>query len=454
MQSTASEWCKAQFGSSHLGDARRERRLVEIATHITEQPDQSIPRQMKSQERTKAFYRLMDNEALTHEKIQRAHWEHSRQKGSVPPLLLLIQDTTFVDLTGRDVAQVGVIGDGKGQGLLLHTTLGVIPDSQEPVGVMHQRVYRRQPTHTSTESSAKRTKRETEARFWEEAVKGVGEVSRQTRWVYVADRGGDVFGFYGTCRQYNADMLVRVAQDRRIEDAQGQLEHLITYLRQLASVGQMEVKVTDKNKHPRQASVQIAFAPVTLLPPVHARQDAPLAQTAYGIRVWEPQTPPEITPLEWLLVTSLPINDIAQAMQAVKWYAQRPLIEDYHQCLKTGFKLEQRQLHTADRFERLIGVIGVTALYLLQLRSAARLTPPTLAHTVLDADATTVIALHLGVAPSQLSTEQAWRWIAQQGGHLNRKNDPPPGWKCLWHGWSFLQSLVNGFRLARNNLPQ
>jgi hypothetical protein len=419
---------------------------------MMEQPDKSIPQQMKSNQRTKAFYRFMDNEALTHEKIQQSHWEQSRQKGSAFSVLLLIEDTTYVDLTGREVAEVGVIGDGKGQGLILHTTLGVVPDSEEVVGVMHQRVYRRQPTHTSGESSAKRTKRETEAQFWEETVKAVGEVSCQTRWVYVADRGGDVFGFYGTCRQYNADMLVRVAQDRRIEDAQGQLEHLVTHLRQLPTVGQMEVTVTDKTKHPRQTTVQIAFAPITLLPPVHARTDAPSAQAAYGIRVWEQPPPAGGTALEWLLVTSLPINDVPQAMQYVKWYAQRPIIEDYHQCLKTGFKLELRQLHAADRFERLIGVIGVAAIYLLQLRSAQRLATPSLAHTVLDADATTVIALHLHLDPSQLTTQQAWSWIAQQGGHLHRKNDPPPGWKCLWHGWNSLQSLVNGFRLATNNL--
>jgi hypothetical protein len=420
---------------------------------MTEQPDKSIPQQMKSNQRTKAFYRFMDNEALTHENIQQSHWQQSRQKGSAFSMLLLIQDTTFVDLTGREVAEVGVIGDGNGQGLILHTTLGIVPDSEEVVGVMHQQVYRRQPTQTRGESSVKRTKRETEARFWEETVKAVGEVPRQTRWVYVADRGADVFGFYGTCRQYNADMLVRVAQDRRIEDAAEHQEHLITYLRQLPAGGQMEVTVTDKTKHPRQTTVQIAFAPVTLLPPVHARADAPSAQAAYGIRVWEQSSPAGGTPLEWLLVTSLPIHDVTQAMQYVRWYAQRPVIEDYHQCLKTGFKVEQRQLHAADRFERLIGVIGVVAIYLLQLRSAQRLATPSLAYTVLDADATTVIALHLHLDPSQLTTQLAWRWIAQQGGYLNRKNDPPPGWKCLWHGWSFLQSLVNGFRLARNTLP-
>jgi hypothetical protein len=421
---------------------------------MTEQPDKSIPQQMKSTKRTKAFYRLMDNEALTHEKIQQSHWEHSRQKGSTCAVVLLIQDSTYVDLTGREVAEVGVIGDGKGQGLILHTTLGVVPDSEAVIGVMHQRVYRRQPTHTSGESSTKRTKRQTEAQFWEETVKAVGEVSRHTRWVYVADRRGDVFGFYGICRQYNADMLVRVAQDRRIEDVQGQLAHLIAYLRQLAAGGQLEVTVTDKTKQPRQTTVQIAFAPVTLLPPVHARADAPPAQAVYGIRVWEQHPPAGGTPLEWLLVTSLPINEVTQAMQYVRWYAQRPIIEDYHQALKTGCKVEQRQLHSADRFERLIGVIGVAAIYLLQLRSAHRLATASLAQTVLDADATTVIALHLHLDPSQLTTEQAWQWIAQQGGYLNRKHDPPPGWKCLWQGWHFLQSLVNGFRLARDHLAQ
>jgi hypothetical protein len=451
MQLVAAEWCEQQFGCSQLGDRRRTRRLVEIATHMSQQPDGSIPQQMRASSRTKAVYRFMDTEGLSHQTVQQAHWQHSRLTGLAQPTLLLIQDTTYIDLTGRAVADVGVIGDGNGQGFVLHTTLGVIPDSEAVVGLMHQQVYRRHPTRTRGEASTRRVKRATEARFWQEAVQAIGEVPSQTRWVYVADRGGDVFTFYGACRHHHADLLVRVAQDRRIQDGEGQMGHLFPYLRQLPAMEQMQVTVTDKAKNPRQAFVQVAFAPLILLPPVHVRPDTPAAQGMYGIRVWEAQPPEGVAPLEWLLVTSLPIEDSRQTIQYVEWYAHRPLIEDYHQCLKTGCQLERRQLHTASRFERLIGVLGVVAIYLLQLRCAARLPTQSPTEAGLDNDMQTVIALHLHIAPQQLTARQAWLWIAQQGGYLNRKHDPPPGWKCLWQGWHYLQSLVHGFRLARTN---
>lgn len=450
----AREWCEQQFGRAELADARRTRRLVAVATAMTETPQQSIPQQMKSPAATKAAYRLMSNPSLTHESTQQAHRRNTRQMALEHPTVLLIQDTTYVDLTGRQVADVGVIGDGNGQGFVLHSTLAVLPDDPGVLGLMHQIVHRRQPTNTANEPSYKRTKRETEARFWSESVEAIGMAPTAARWVYVADRGADVYAFYGACRAQQADILVRIAQDRRMLAADNHQTHVVSYLRQLPAIHHMQVEVTDKTKTPRQAQVSVAYAPVTLLPPRHARADAPGPQTVYGIRVWEPAPPTDAEPLEWLLATSLPINTVNDVVTFIGWDTQRPTIEDYHQCAKTGCQIENRQLHSADNFERLIGILGVVAIYLLQLRAASRQSLQSTLPPDLDADTVAVIAAMMHTVPEQLTAAATWLWIAQQGGYLNRKHDPPPGWKSIWHGWHFLQNMVHGYRLAKNLTSQ
>jgi len=452
MYATAEEWSQAEFGGVRLGDERRNKRLVAIGAAFKKNPQATIPQQMKSVAATKATYRFLDNKAMTFERIQEEHWKKTRAMAGTKDVVLLIQDTTIIDLTFRQVADVGEVGNGKGRGLVLHTTLAVTPSNGAVLGVMNQYIHRRQRTHTKNEPSSKRVKRETEARFWRESVEAIGMAPLDSRWVYVADRGADVFDFYGACRAHNADLLVRIAQDRRRLDSEGNPGHVIRFLRAQGSLHQMQVPVTDKSKSPRQATVELTYAAVTLRPPVHPRAHDPGPQQVYGIRVWETDPPEDAEPLEWLLVTSMPINAIPDAVRYVQWYARRPTIEDYHQCLKTGCRLQERQLHTADRFERLLGIVGVVALSLLQLRDAARHTAEdNPASTILDPDFVTVIALHLKLSPDQLTARQAWLWIALQGGHLNRKHDPPPGWKALWHGWQHLQSLVEGFRLARDH---
>jgi Transposase Tn5 dimerisation domain len=56
---------------------------------------------------------------------------------------------------------------------------------------------------------------------------------------------------------------------------------------------------------------------------------------------------------------------------------------------------------------------------------------------------------HLAHVPAaQLTTQQCWHTIARQGGYLGRTGDGPPGWKTLWLGWFYVQSLLEGVHLA------
>ena len=200
----------------------------------------------------------------------------------------------------------------------------------------------------------------------------------------------------------------------------------------------------------REAQLRIGFTATTLLSPRHGERYAPLP--VWVVRVWEPEPPEGVEPLEWVLVTSVPTETTPAAWERVDWYTCRWLCEDYHQCLKTGCSVEKRQLRTGAGLMRLLGLLAPTAVCLLQLREWARHDPKRLAHSALPRELVAVVAALAEVSPQELTIRQFWRAVAQQGGYLGRKGDGPPGWKTLWRGWLYVQALLEGVHLA-SKLP-
>ena len=185
---------------------------------------------------------------------------------------------------------------------------------------------------------------------------------------------------------------------------------------------------------------------VRVRPPKHSPRQLPIA--AWVVRVWEPAPPPGVAPVEWLLLTSVPTDSVAAAWERVHWYTCRWLIEDYHQCLKTGCRIEQRQVQAGERLQRLLGLCAPVAVRLLQLREAARAAPDQPAGEALPPEVVAVVAALSGRPPGTLSADACWRQIARLGGHQGRRGDGPPGWQTLWRGWQYVQTLIPGVHLA------
>ena len=449
----AKQWSYEQFAEVPLSDGRLRTRLVQMGEAMARQPQASIPQQMETWANTKASYRFLDNDHVSHEQIQQQHWQKTRQEASGYPLVLIIQDTTQLDYTFYQVEGVGVIGNDKGRGLMLHTALAQLPDRPEVLGIMHQQVYVQSVTKTHRESSYQRAQRADRASFkWSRAVEAIGAAPLNCRWLYVADSEGDCFHFLETCLAHQADFLVRMCQNRCIQDWDECSSHLIDYLRQQEALVGYQVTVNSPDQAPHQAQVLLTYCPFIIQAPFHSREKHPIAVT--GVRVWEPHPPADSEAVEWFLVSSYPIADVEDAMQLARWYAQRPVIEDYHQCLKTGCRIEQRQLKTAQRLQSLVGILALVALRLLQLRALARQCPEDLASHYIEPDTLLIVAYYAQQAPQNLTMGDFWLRVACVGGYLARKYDPPPGWKILWRGWDMIQKQVEGFRLAKHLDPQ
>jgi hypothetical protein len=264
--------------------------------------------------------------------------------------------------------------------------------------------------------------------------------------VHVGDSYCDFYEFWQACHDQGGHFLVRACQGRCIADAGGRADHLLAWARRQPALARGVVDIPERGGRPaRQARVCLSYGAVAVQPPVHGGGGrAPLSVSV--VRVWEPAPPPGQEALEWVLVGSLPVGSVAEAWQRVAWYRCRWLAEDYHQCLKTGCAIGRRPLQTAAALQRLLGLLGVVAVWLLQLRAQARQEPGRPARQVVPAE---VVRVTAALSQRRITTAaQLWRALAQLGGYRGRHSDGPPGWKTLWRGWLHVQTVLIGVHIA------
>jgi hypothetical protein len=470
---SALQWAEDTFGSVRLGDQRRTERAIEIASAIAHNPAASLPAQMQDEAATEAAYRFLQTPDVTYEQLIKPHVAQTRSQARAHQQVLLIQDTTEVDYQQHPTTRgLGPIGNGTHHGYLLQSVLAVVPQRREVLGLMHQEPFLRQPAPQG-ETRREREQRERESQVWERSVQAIGTPPAGVQWIHVGDRYSDIFALLSLMRQQQCDFVVRAAQDRCVDllveqadapvpprshhsrragqEAEPQPQHLFEVVRGWSAVGEQELHLdATKQSKARVARVVISFGCLRLLPPQNQPSSELRPLVVWVVRVWEPSPPQGVEGLEWILLTSVPTATLEQAWQRVDWYRARWIVEDYHQGLKTGCSIELRQLQSYEALRRLPGLLAPAAVRLLQLRAVARDEPERLAREILPLDLVQVVALLAkGAVPAaELTAQQCWYTIARYGGYLRRRNNGPPGWKTLWKGWFYVQTLLEGVHLA------
>jgi hypothetical protein len=458
---SAQEWALLQWGQVDLGDQRLNQRAAEIGAWMAAKPDASLPQQMKDPARLEAAYRLLNNKRVKMQTLLKPHSQNTIQAAQQQTLVLWVEDTTELDYTAHsDKTGLGSIGDGKGRGLLLHSTLGVLPQTRTVLGLGHVQVVLREET---AGTAKRRWTRTPESRLWERSAQAIGEAPPGVQWVHVSDRGSDIFEYMAACVDHHKHFLLRVFHNRLLtwgnelpQAAAEEARKLLDYARSLPAVGEsaynVEVKATRKQPA-RQAEVVLSWAEVTLSPPAQApeeiRHHAPLG--LWVLRAWEPHPPAGVDALEWVLLTSWPIHSLPDAQEKIDWYTCRWLCEDFHQCLKTGCRIEDSQLSDGADIQKLLGFAAPIAMRLLQLRQEARQPVEVPATQVVDPLMVEVMARLQKIPVACLTTREFFRRVARLGGFQGRKRDGEPGWRTLWHGWRYLSDVTEGARLFHQN---
>lgn len=453
----AADWVISEFAGAALPDQRHRRRLHIMATAFAQKPTASIPQACPNLAEAKAAYRFLENERILPGAIRQAHQQATLERVRSQQLVLAVQDTTTLNYSTHPQTEgLGPIGSHspKTIGLLLHSTLAITPTGQ-PLGFLHNAV-RARPGGKVTVPRHRRKLAQKESHKWVESLSACQALAAQcpqTRLVNLADREGDLYALFvqalSVPEAARVQVLVRARHDRKLAQPDRTLWQEVEHQQVAATVA---VLVGRRGDQPRRlAKLQVRFCRVQLKAPGGKAGQPPLQLWAIEARESSP-VPRGVTPILWRLLTTLPVTSAQEAVEKVQWYAQRWQIEVLHKVLKSGCQIEQRQLETAQRLERVLAVDLVVAWRILALCKAARELPddpisdwlPTAQWQALSC----YVHQRTTPPPTTPTVQQAVRWIAQLGGFLGRKNDGPPGPKTLWRGLQQLDAMTKMWELC------
>lgn len=378
-------------------------------------------------------------------------------------VMLCVGDTTYLDYGSIKLKREGYgpIGNG-GNGLILHSALAVTPTLGQPVGLLWQKLWNREPKPKprADETPQQKKQRQAEARKaarqrpfeekesyrWVEALHTVDEqVSASTRVIHVFDREGDIAEVFDQVRQLkHTGVVVRAAHDRSLDSTS---ERLWAKLETQPIRFYQEIDLPETAAHAaRRASLAVRFCPVALRTAYRFDNRDPLK--VYAVYAHEVDCPEGETPLSWMLLTTEVVNEQEMAATILRWYTYRWRVEEYHKLLKSGCQAEQYRL-AAQGMKVLLGFLSVIAVELLQLTYLHRTKPEAPIELVLNPVQVEVLKAKSPRLPQQLTVAWAVEAVASLGGYLEHRRKTPIGIQVLWRGWSKLQDLCEGWQLAR-----
>jgi hypothetical protein len=370
-----------------FGDKRLEKEYTTLVTEMSASGSAVINRACESSSGKKAAYRFINNENVTVERI--ATGLVNQTVANVRQLnvkeVLVAQDTMEVvrenvlsrlKKSGRTVLECARTN----KGMRSHSAIVMDAATGVPAGFGYLRIWgrepsplggvkeedamsdrRRQPSYYITDPDTGKTRykynvpvmaRDSESSRWIEAATQVRRVlSPDIRVIMVQDREGDMYPLLTLPSEYeNLDIIVRASKKRVVMLPQGKTADLFAYT---AAAEMRQAYTVSVGKGPRRkardAEVGLRYGRLKIRrphSPVYPQKSVELS----FVRVTECAAK-EDEPIDWLLLTSLPVDSAEDARKIVAYYRNRWFIEDFHRLLKKkGFGIEDIQVESPQAF--------------------------------------------------------------------------------------------------------
>lgn len=452
-------WAEEEFGCNALGDQRLTNRLVSLAQDFYARPQANIPQACGTRAKTKAAYRFFDHSRTDMKTLLQSHIEATTRRIAQHKVVLAVQDTTSLNYSAHPATEdIGLIGshDPGPIGLMVHDTLSFNLDGT-PLGLLDVQCWSRDRHKFARKHLKQLPIEHKESYKWLKSYQAVANAQAQcpdTQMISVGDREADLYELFHLANQEpeGPALLVRASHNRTLKKEQGRLWD---YMNTQPCGGTQDIQVPRKgNQRARTARMSVYYACVELQPPRNLK-DYP------AVKVWavlsrENDAPSGIKALEWMLLSTLEVNSFEQACEKLAWYTVRWGIEMLHRTLKSGCKLEQRQLGNASRIEACLAIDIVVAWRIYHLVKLGRETPDASCEVYFEQAQWKALVAFVNkdpVAPTHAPTlRQATHMLATLGGYLGRKGDGEPGAKALWLGLQRLDDITATWKVCMDML--
>lgn len=463
---------------SKARNVRLQARFKKVLRSMALKPSLKFPAGCNGRAEVAAAYRFLDNEHVTFLSILTPHREASIERIREESVVLIAQDTTELDMTRpREVMTgAGPLNDSARVGFHDHVSLALTPE-RLPLGIFNAKVWARDPVDFEKDADLKRAERRAKAIEDKESVRWlvgyhaacqVAQETSQTHIISLADSESDIYecilAAHAVEQDRKASFIIRACQNRALvpdEDngvgsnqlLREQVASTLVRDHRTLEVRGRDPKSKDDRKRkqprdPRTAVVAIRAARVRLRGP--ARPGGKLAdQDVNVVLATEENPPPGVEPIEWVLLTDLPIDTVEDVLHIIDYYTCRWSVEIYFRILKSGCKVEESQLERAERFEPYLALCMIVAWRIMFVMMLGRECPDLPCDVAFDSDEWQAVYATVKKQPPPSeppSMKTMVRLIASLGGWLGRKCDGEPGPKAMWVGMQRVTDLALGWR--------
>lgn len=458
-QKSPKEWAEEELGETKFGDERLEKRLLLIARDFYARPQANIPQACQSRAKTKAAYRLLEHKKVKMEKILESHRKATIRRMEKEKIVLAVQDTTTLNYSAHPGTEgMGLIGYSKngGTGLIVHDTMA-FDESGTPLGLLDVQCWARAPEDFGKKHLRKKLPiKKKESNKWLQSFNQAAKAQQQcpkTKIVSVGDREADIFELFQLALKSGdgPKLLVRAEHDRLL--AEGQKKLWDTVAQQTVS-GTHNILVSRKGNQPaREAELEVRFAEVRLKSPQNKKQMEEL--TIFAVLGKEIAAVGTNKCLEWMLLSTEPVRTFEEARKKLEWYSLRWGIEIYHRTLKSGCKIKERQLRSADRIEACLAIDMIVAWRIFHLTKLGREIPDAPCTIFFEDAEWKALVTYIKQDPTHLKEtprlREAVHMVSSLGGFLGRKGDGEPGTKSLWLGLQRLDDIAASWKIMAVN---
>lgn len=468
-QEDGQDWVNRETVDGTFKDERLGRRFRTLLADIGGAIGESLPFACQDWANTKAAYRFFSNERVDEADILSGHFQATAKRFAASDgMVLVLQDTTEFSFKRERPEQIGftksirVSKDRRKSvhsvcGILMHASLAVTTDGL-PLGVAAIKFWSRKKFKgarslmTKINPTRVPIEKKESVRWLQNLEQSTALLAAPERCVHVGDRESDIYELYCKARDLGTHFVVRTCVDRLAGDG----GHTIAdEMDEVAVKGLHRIETRDEHGDVCCARLELRYRRVHVLPPIGKQKQYPELDLVV-IHAVERGAPKGRKPIEWKLITDLPVRSRADAIEKLDWYAMRWKIEVFHKILKSGCKAEESKLRTADRLANLISVFCILSwrvFWMTMLNRTAPDAPPQMALT----DGEIRVLDHL--VPDSAKNRRRRRTLshyltklARLGGYLARASDPPPGNIVMWRGLSRLTDIQIGVDIAAGDV--
>jgi hypothetical protein len=450
-------WARREFGGAELGDRRRIDRAVRMAARAAENPGGKISRVFCDDAERQGAYDFLESGHASAAALTAAMGAATARRASGQSFAFVALDGSSLTLTDRlgskDFGSVGTLNAGA-RGLKVINGLACNP-SGVPLGLLSQVWWSRtEATSQSAKAKSSRNRRrkveEKETRHWLEAIAQAAAHAdeAEVRLWMLLDREGDNRHILTALAETTHWFTVRGSWDRLIEATGKDKQYLRQWLARQKPGGHYFLDVTGgPSRTARKARIDVRWAHVVLrLRDRWAKTERKLEVTA----VWAREAgtcPTDEEPVDWLLLTNVPVDSFETACTVVHGYTQRWRVEEFHRTWKSGAcKVEDSQLRTCQAVVLWATILAAVAARIERLKLLARTTPDQPATVEFSSHEIGALVILMNeikkrneTIPDDPTIGQATNWVARLGGYTGKSSGGPPGSVTIRRGLEKLQ---------------